>query len=64
MLKLFQEWEEGEIKENDGGGEFNYDIIVRTFGNVSPVQRYYDNKKIKKKRNLSLLIIELSSLAF
>jgi hypothetical protein len=26
LLKLFQEWEEG-IKENDGGGEFNYDIL-------------------------------------
>jgi hypothetical protein len=44
-LKLFQEWREGEIKENDGGGKFNY--IVRTFVNVSmypPVQQY-DNKK-------------------
>jgi hypothetical protein len=27
MLKLFQEWGEGEIKENDGGGEVNYDIL-------------------------------------
>jgi hypothetical protein len=27
MLKLFQEWGEGMIKENDGGGEFNYDIL-------------------------------------
>jgi hypothetical protein len=26
-LKLFQEWGEGEIKENDGGDEFNYDIL-------------------------------------
>jgi hypothetical protein len=25
MFKLFQEWE--EIKENDGGGEFNYDTL-------------------------------------
>jgi hypothetical protein len=25
MLKLFQEW--GVLKENDGGGEFNYDIL-------------------------------------
>jgi hypothetical protein len=24
---LFQEWGEVEIKENDGGGEFNYDIL-------------------------------------
>jgi hypothetical protein len=27
LLKLFQEWGEREIKENDGGGEFNYDIL-------------------------------------
>jgi hypothetical protein len=27
MLKLFQELSEGKIKENDGGGEFNYDIL-------------------------------------
>jgi hypothetical protein len=26
-LKLFQEWGEGGIKENDGGGEFSYDIL-------------------------------------
>jgi hypothetical protein len=26
-VKLFQEWREGGIKENDGGGEFNYDIL-------------------------------------
>jgi hypothetical protein len=25
-LKLFQEWGEGK-KENDGGDEFNYDIL-------------------------------------
>jgi hypothetical protein len=23
LLKLFEEWMEGGIKENDGGGEFN-----------------------------------------
>jgi hypothetical protein len=27
MLKLFQEWGEERIKENDGGGEYNYDIL-------------------------------------
>jgi hypothetical protein len=27
--------EEGRIKENDGGGEFKYDSIVRTFVNVT-----------------------------
>jgi hypothetical protein len=27
ILKIFQEWEEWKIKENDGGGEFNYDIL-------------------------------------
>jgi hypothetical protein len=26
LLKLFQEWREGSIK-NDGGGEFKYDIV-------------------------------------
>jgi hypothetical protein len=25
LLKLFQEWGEGRIHENDGGGKFNYD---------------------------------------
>jgi hypothetical protein len=25
LLKLFWEW--GGVKENDGGGEFNYDIL-------------------------------------
>jgi hypothetical protein len=27
LLKPFQEWGEGGIKENDGEGEFNYDIL-------------------------------------
>jgi hypothetical protein len=27
LFKLFQELGEGEIKENDGGGESNYDIL-------------------------------------
>jgi hypothetical protein len=26
-LKVFQEWGEWGIKENDGGGEFNFDIL-------------------------------------
>jgi hypothetical protein len=26
-LKLFQEWREEGIKENDGGGKFNYDMF-------------------------------------
>jgi hypothetical protein len=25
----------GEIKENDGGGEFSYDILLRAFVNVT-----------------------------
>jgi hypothetical protein len=36
-LKLFQEWGEGQIKDNGGRGEFRYDIfqyIVRTFVSV------------------------------
>jgi hypothetical protein len=27
LLKLFQEWREGGIKENYGGDEFNYDLL-------------------------------------
>jgi hypothetical protein len=27
LLKLFQECWEGGIRENDGGGEFKYDIL-------------------------------------
>jgi hypothetical protein len=27
LLKLFQKWGEGRIKENGGGGEFKYDIL-------------------------------------
>jgi hypothetical protein len=27
LLKLFQEWGRRGIKENGGGGEFNYDIL-------------------------------------
>jgi hypothetical protein len=26
-LKLFQEWREEGIKENDGGGKLNYDMF-------------------------------------
>jgi hypothetical protein len=27
-VKLFQEWGERKIKENDGGGEFKYSILI------------------------------------
>jgi hypothetical protein len=27
LLKLLQEWGEAEDKGNDGGGEFNHDIL-------------------------------------
>jgi hypothetical protein len=27
LLKLFYEWREGCINENDGGGELKYDIL-------------------------------------
>jgi hypothetical protein len=27
MLKLFQEWGKGKIKENNGGGDPNYNIL-------------------------------------
>jgi hypothetical protein len=47
-LKLFQEWgKQGEIKENDGEGEFKYDIVdVRTFVNVTMYPQH-NNKKNK-----------------
>jgi hypothetical protein len=41
--QIFQELGEG-IKENDGEGEFNYNI-VRTFVNVTMYPRYNNNKK-------------------
>jgi hypothetical protein len=27
LLKLFHQWQNGEIKENCGGGEFKYDVF-------------------------------------
>jgi hypothetical protein len=27
-VKLFQKWGQGEIKENDGRGEFNSDMLI------------------------------------
>jgi hypothetical protein len=35
----------GEIKENDGGGEFNYNITVRTLVNVTMYPQYNNNNK-------------------
>jgi hypothetical protein len=32
-------------KENDGGGEFNYDNIVKTFVNVTMCPQYKNNFK-------------------
>jgi hypothetical protein len=40
-------------KENDGGGEFNYDILLRTFVNVTMYPQ--DNNNAIKKNFLSLL---------
>jgi hypothetical protein len=31
LLKQFQEWGGGGIKENDGGNKFNYDIFEELF---------------------------------
>jgi hypothetical protein len=39
--------EGGELKENVGGGEVNYDKILRTFINVTMYPQH-NNKKIKK----------------
>jgi hypothetical protein len=47
-LRLFQEQGKGRIKENDGGGEFNYDI--RTFVNVSMYPQCNNNITKKRKR--------------
>jgi hypothetical protein len=46
LLNLFQEWEEGDIKENDEEGEFKYDLL-RTSINASmyPHQAQTINKK-------------------
>jgi hypothetical protein len=44
LLKLFHEWGEGRIKENDGGDEFKYD--VRTFVNAT----MYPQHNIKKMK--------------
>jgi hypothetical protein len=44
--------ERGGIKENDGGGEFNYDNIIRTFVYVTMPHQYNGNMLIKIKYNL------------
>jgi hypothetical protein len=35
FLKIRWLWGEGRIKENGGGGEFKYNIFVRTFINAT-----------------------------
>jgi hypothetical protein len=35
------------VKENDGGGKFNYDILLRTFANVKMYPQYNNNMIIK-----------------
>jgi hypothetical protein len=45
MVKLFQEWGRGwKTKENDGGGEFNYDILKERFVEVTMYP--HDNNNI------------------
>jgi hypothetical protein len=40
-VKTAREWGKGKIKENGGGGEFNYDwYIVRTFVNATMYLQY------------------------
>jgi hypothetical protein len=56
-LKLLQEWGKREIKENDGVGDFKYEIvdnIVRTFANTT-LYPQYNNKKLKIKKVSFLL---------
>jgi hypothetical protein len=46
-LKLFLELREKGIKENDGGGEFKYDMFdIRTFVNAT-VYFQHNNKRKK-----------------
>jgi hypothetical protein len=45
-LKLFQDWRGGGIKENDGGGEFNYDILYELFINGTMYLQYNNKNKI------------------
>jgi hypothetical protein len=55
---------EGKIKENDGGGKFNYDI--RTFVNVATLLQH--NNKINKcqheKNSISMRVRTLNLLPF
>jgi hypothetical protein len=37
-----------EIRENDGGGELKFDMLLRTFVNVTLYPQYNSNKKTKK----------------
>jgi hypothetical protein len=50
LLKLFQEWGETGIKENDGGSELGYDILQKFWKchNIPPVQQYANKKIIKR----------------
>jgi hypothetical protein len=50
-LKLFQEWGKMGIKENNGGGEFNYDILLRTFVNVTMYPHHNNNNNNKNPKN-------------
>jgi hypothetical protein len=49
-LKLLQELGEGN-KENDGGGEFNNDTLLRILLNVMMYLQYNNNKKEINERN-------------
>jgi hypothetical protein len=42
----------GQKKENDGGGEFNYDILLSTFVNITMYPQYNNNKINFKNRNM------------
>jgi hypothetical protein len=39
-------------KENDGESEFDYDILLRTFVNVTVYPQYNNNQISKTKKNL------------
>jgi hypothetical protein len=39
------------VKENNGGDEFNYDILLRTFVNVTMYPQYNNKDVFREKEN-------------
>jgi hypothetical protein len=53
-LKLFQQGGKEGIREDDGGGEFNYNNIIRTFLNATMYPQH--NKKILNQYTMKIKI--------